>query len=299
MKNSVDQKPWVPATQQDIETVIAGRTKSKEGSATRTILAMMLANQGRVPETHVRTTYDQLNRSATIGTIRADINRELARNGLLIQRKRVEDNYWWITIKTDEPLVQTHGKKGVRQNKTIPRGRRNGTNILTQEEEEILANAHRPRTRADCKDGPRPCPWVACRYHLYLDIRAKGGITLNFPEIDPSEMPKDRSCALDIADGDPITQEDVATVMNITKERARQLINAGKETIEQNPVIAEYGELIRQERVCKSQTLIRYTDDATDTDKFKKTRPELTLQQYLALAEDEDLDAKADLNSTT
>ena len=24
----------------------------------------------------------------------------------------------------------------------------------------------RPRTRADCLKGPRPCPWIMCRHHL-------------------------------------------------------------------------------------------------------------------------------------
>jgi hypothetical protein len=28
----------------------------------------------------------------------------------------------------------------------------------------------RPRNRSECKDGPRPCPWVSCRYHLALDV---------------------------------------------------------------------------------------------------------------------------------
>ena len=28
----------------------------------------------------------------------------------------------------------------------------------------------RPLTRAECKDGPRPCPWVSCRHHLLLEV---------------------------------------------------------------------------------------------------------------------------------
>lgn len=31
-------------------------------------------------------------------------------------------------------------------------------------------NEQRPRTRGECKDGPRPCPWVSCRHHLLLEI---------------------------------------------------------------------------------------------------------------------------------
>jgi hypothetical protein len=28
----------------------------------------------------------------------------------------------------------------------------------------------RPRTRADCLDEARPCPWVGCRHHLAFDL---------------------------------------------------------------------------------------------------------------------------------
>ena len=28
----------------------------------------------------------------------------------------------------------------------------------------------RPRTRADCLDGPRPCPWASCRHHLLFEV---------------------------------------------------------------------------------------------------------------------------------
>lgn len=29
-----------------------------------------------------------------------------------------------------------------------------------------------PRTRRDCVDGPRPCPWVRCKHHLLLSRKA-------------------------------------------------------------------------------------------------------------------------------
>jgi len=46
----------------------------------------------------------------------------------------------------------------------------------------------RPRTRADCKDAPRPCPFVSCKHHLYLDVSPRtGAIKMNFPDIDGPE----------------------------------------------------------------------------------------------------------------
>lgn len=85
----------------------------------------------------------------------------------------------------------------------------------------IDPDAERPRTRGDCVDGPRPCPWVSCSHHLYLDALATGNIQLNFPDREPSDMA--RSCALDIADDGGASLEDVATAMNFSRERARQI----------------------------------------------------------------------------
>jgi hypothetical protein len=59
-----------------------------------------------------------------------------------------------------------------------------------------------PRTRGDCIGGPRPCPALACRYHLD----------------SPSE-----SCALDVADRGPHTLEQIAVVVGLTRERVRQI----------------------------------------------------------------------------
>jgi hypothetical protein len=81
---------------------------------------------------------------------------------------------------------------------------------------------HRPRTRADCIDGPRPCPWVGCKHNLYCDVTEFGGLALSWPDLEPWEMV--RSCALDVArSGDEMTLEDVATTINMTRERIRQI----------------------------------------------------------------------------
>jgi hypothetical protein len=80
----------------------------------------------------------------------------------------------------------------------------------------------RPKSRAECHDGPRPCPHVSCRHHLYLDVSpATGAIKLNFPDLEVWELPI--SCALDIAEEGGRTLEDVGEIMNLTRERIRQL----------------------------------------------------------------------------
>ncbi len=80
----------------------------------------------------------------------------------------------------------------------------------------------KPRTRAECADGPRPCPFVSCKHHLFVDVSAKtGAIKLNFPDLDVWEM--NESCALDVADRGGTTLEDVGAIMNLTRERIRQV----------------------------------------------------------------------------
>lgn len=79
-----------------------------------------------------------------------------------------------------------------------------------------------PMTRGDCVDAERPCPFVSCKHHLYLDVSPRtGSIKLNFPDLEPWEL--EHSCALDAADRGGLTLEEAAERMNITRERLRQL----------------------------------------------------------------------------
>ncbi len=90
--------------------------------------------------------------------------------------------------------------------------------MLYPEVEEI----EHPRTRADCAGGERPCPFVSCKHHLYLDVSARtGAIKLNFPDLEVWEMTE--TCALDVADRGGTTLEEVGAIMNLTRERIRQV----------------------------------------------------------------------------
>ncbi|HXX69186.1 MAG TPA: sigma factor-like helix-turn-helix DNA-binding protein [Polyangiaceae bacterium] len=83
-------------------------------------------------------------------------------------------------------------------------------------------DARRPGTREECAGGERPCPFVSCKHHLYLDVSARtGAIKLNFPDLDVWEMSE--TCALDIADRGGTTLEEVGAIMNLTRERIRQV----------------------------------------------------------------------------
>jgi Sigma-70, region 4 len=84
------------------------------------------------------------------------------------------------------------------------------------------AEPPRPRQRGDCADVARPCPFVRCKYHLYLDVHPRtGAIKLNFPELEPWQLAE--SCALDVAERGGATLDAVGQAMNLTRERIRQL----------------------------------------------------------------------------
>jgi hypothetical protein len=86
----------------------------------------------------------------------------------------------------------------------------------------IVDDFDRPKDRGECKEGMRPCPYVSCKHHLYLDVNPEtGSIKINFPDLEPWEM-KD-TCALDVAERGGITLEEVGEIMNLTRERIRQV----------------------------------------------------------------------------
>jgi hypothetical protein len=83
-------------------------------------------------------------------------------------------------------------------------------------------DVERPRHRADCINMQRPCPFVSCEHHLYLDVNPQSGaIKLNFPHLEVWEMAE--TCALDVADRGGITLEEVGAILNLTRERIRQV----------------------------------------------------------------------------
>lgn len=101
-------------------------------------------------------------------------------------------------------------------------------NRLSKRERQHLADTTpphpggRPRTRGECVDAPRPCPWVTCRHHLYLDVdEDTGAIKILRPDVEVEDMVE--SCSLDIADRGPTTLHGVGDALNITRERIRQV----------------------------------------------------------------------------
>jgi hypothetical protein len=115
-----------------------------------------------------------------------------------------------------------------RSRRMRPRSKTIAMKRLTREELRLGAllnppvDIPRPSTRSQCESEIRPCPWVACKYHLYLDVNPEtGSIKINFPDLEPWELSE--TCALDVADRNGITLEEVGEIMNLTRERIRQV----------------------------------------------------------------------------
>lgn len=99
----------------------------------------------------------------------------------------------------------------------------------------------RPLTFAECERRgigtiESPCAYVSCRWNLALDVDNRtGSIKVNFPgavvdgAIDVSLIPA--TCALVIADSDGLTLEQVGEILNLTRERVRQIETKGLQQI--------------------------------------------------------------------
>lgn len=93
-----------------------------------------------------------------------------------------------------------------------------------------VLNTWHPTDRAQCRTISRPCLFVSCRHHLYLDVNTKtGSVKYNFPDKEIWEL--EETCALDVAERGGATLDEVGRIMNLTRERIRQIELAGIEKL--------------------------------------------------------------------
>lgn len=113
----------------------------------------------------------------------------------------------------------------------------------------------RPRTRGDCVEGQRPCPWLSCRHHLAIevhgDMRRGGGLSSTLSKIGAGRtrvlsdlashdafiawstavldsLDQRDTCSLDVADRGGATTVSVARVLRLTKQRVDQIEQRAK-----------------------------------------------------------------------
>ena len=152
-----------------------------------------------------------------------------ANDELLVQAESVAATEGALALQTEEgaPTV-TREQRRSRRKRAI-RAKTISVKRMTKRELELgrmlypeVDDIERPRVRSECSDAPRPCPYVSCQHHLFLDVSARtGAIKLNFPDLEVWEMTE--TCALDVADRGGTTLEEVGAIMNLTRERIRQV----------------------------------------------------------------------------
>jgi len=151
------------------------------------------------------------------------------------EARRTEQPEAGLEAEGREHLDGGEETRGRRRSKTMSRKeiarelrRQRALGLIDPELQEILneIEANRPRSRADCANAVRPCMFVSCKHHLYLDVNpSTGSIKLNFPDKEIWEL--EETCALDVADRGGITLEEVGGIMNLTRERIRQVETRG------------------------------------------------------------------------
>jgi hypothetical protein len=134
----------------------------------------------------------------------------------------------------DDP-VEKHARRGktisaVKTPKVSLRLIRDEADAIEKE----IGPVERPRVRGDCAEfapdgtylgprGPRPCPFVACRHNLFLDVLDAGAIHMNVAGREPGEVPASASCALDVAEDGGVVLDEIGKALGVTRERARQI----------------------------------------------------------------------------
>ena len=84
----------------------------------------------------------------------------------------------------------------------------------------------RPTTWGECRELGLPedgCPWASCVHHNYLVVSNAGTIKIDGGEHrDPDDMGPS-GCSLGVAERGGLTLEEVGNILNLTRERSRQI----------------------------------------------------------------------------
>ncbi len=115
------------------------------------------------------------------------------------------------------------------------------TKLTAEDIEDLkhLLTLKRPNKRSECKNLLRPCPFVSCKYHLYLDVNEENGsIKINFPDRTIWDLKE--TCALDVAEKGGLTLEEVGELMNLTRERVRQIESEATEILRRLGIDPDY-----------------------------------------------------------
>lgn len=90
------------------------------------------------------------------------------------------------------------------------------------------AALERPRTRGECPK-ERPCPFVLCRHHMALWVSKGGSLCYEWPGVDVLDIPE--TCSLDVAARGGMRLKEIASLMNVTRQRVDQFVKGAIQKI--------------------------------------------------------------------
>jgi hypothetical protein len=204
-----------------------------------------------------------------------------------------------IETSTTEEKGATREQRRSRRKRDV-RARTISVKRMTKRELELgrllypdVAEVVKPTLREDCAQAERPCPFVSCKHHLYLDVSARtGAIKLNFPDLEVWEMTE--TCAVDVADRGGTTLEEVGTIMNLTRERIRQVEVRGLAKLEALNDMFALREYVDEGPVRKRRLPIlaiavatdEEAEDDEDDDEEEDTEPDFNADEFASAALD-------------
>ncbi|RYG20786.1 hypothetical protein EON82_19870 [bacterium] len=156
----------------------------------------------------------------------------------------------------------------------------------------------RPTSREACIGAERPCPFVSCKHHLFLDVSSRtGAIKLNFPDLEVWEMRE--TCAIDVADRGGTTLEEVGAIMNLTRERIRQVEVKGlaklqalrdmmalREYVDEGPVGKRRLPVLETKKGAKSAAIIEDTVGKAEVDLDDEDEDDFDADEFVSEALD-------------
>jgi Sigma-70, region 4 len=188
------------------------------------------------------------------------------------------------TIEEDPELHVTREQRRSRRKRDV-RARTISVKRMTKRELELgrllypEVDVDRPVTRADCANGERPCPFVSCKHHLFLDVSARtGAIKLNFPDLEVWEMTE--TCALDVADRGGTTLEEVGAIMNLTRERIRQVEVKGLAKLEALRDMSTLRDYVDEGPVGKRRLPVLASPAADEDEEGEEEESEFDIEEF-------------------
>ena len=109
------------------------------------------------------------------------------------------------------------------------------TSQLRADEAETIEHTERPRTWGECLEralgtASRPCGYLRCKHNLLVDVDGRtGSYKVTWPHLasgsygDEYGAYPQHTCALRVAEQGGLTLDEIGSVMNLTRERVRQI----------------------------------------------------------------------------